>query len=118
MALLNDSRTTYRGLLSHRGNRQAALPFSGRSSHSRFASHQAAVSALEQAKTWEARLYVYIAASGARGVTDWEAHVALGLARHLVPARRAALVEAELVVSCGVRRDGPSQRPHAVWRLK
>lgn len=43
---------------------QAALPFHGRSSHARYASHASAVESLDRASSDEARLWQYIKAAG------------------------------------------------------
>lgn len=97
--------------------RQATLPYRGRSPHARQASYQGALQAADKAPTQTERLYAFLLVQGQHGATDEDCARALAMPRHLVPARRAPLIEGGRVVDSGQTRRSQAGVQVVVWRV-
>lgn len=67
------------------------------------------------APTMADRVLAFVRARGARGCTDEEAELALGLRSQSYTPRRRELVQAGLVLDSGQRRATTSGRAAVVW---
>lgn len=97
-----------------RSTSQPALPFHGRTPHSRHASYAGAVAASGGASSKRARYLEWLRVRGR--ATDEDAEIELGMRRSSVCSTRNGCVERGLVVSVGVT-SGRQGRTLAVWAL-
>jgi len=78
-------------------------------------SRLAAISVLDSARTWRAKVYRYIREAGVNGVTDDEIQRGLGLNPSTQRPRRVELVELGVIADSLDRRRTPSGRLAVVW---
>lgn len=96
----------------------AGLPFSGSTPISRHTSHQGAEDAKVRALP-QSILYLRLLHDRyPDGLTDAEAADLLAIERSSINARRAPLVQAGLVETCGTRPRVESDLPNTIWRLR